>query len=95
MSRTLALLLLLHANGTRSWQPAGAPARRLLASRASSAATEPHSGVDHYGVLGVRSSAKPTEIRRAYKALAAKYHPDLRQTTDPEADASPSSVKCV
>lgn len=31
---------------------------------------------DHYGTLGVRSSATPAEIKKAFRALALKYHPD-------------------
>ena len=32
---------------------------------------------DYYGVLGVGRSAKPEEIRKAYRHLARKYHPDV------------------
>jgi len=32
---------------------------------------------DYYGALGVRRDAKQEEIRRAYRRLARKYHPDL------------------
>jgi molecular chaperone DnaJ len=32
---------------------------------------------DYYGVLGVARSAKPEEIRKAYRHLARKYHPDV------------------
>ncbi len=31
---------------------------------------------DHYKTLGVSHSATPTEIRKAYRTLAVKYHPD-------------------
>jgi DnaJ-class molecular chaperone len=31
---------------------------------------------DHYGALGLRSSATLAEIKQAYRQLAARYHPD-------------------
>jgi molecular chaperone DnaJ len=32
---------------------------------------------DYYGLLGVDRSAKPGDIRKAYRHLARKYHPDV------------------
>jgi molecular chaperone DnaJ len=32
---------------------------------------------DYYGALGVKKTASPEDIRKAFKKLARKYHPDL------------------
>ena len=37
---------------------------------------------DHYGVLGVEPNSDTEVIHRAYSALAARFHPDNRQTAD-------------
>jgi curved DNA-binding protein len=36
---------------------------------------------DYYAVLGVARDAKPEAIRRAYRALARKQHPDVDKTS--------------
>ncbi len=44
----------------------------------------PLSYTDYYGVLGVPRDADQDTIRRAYRTLARKYHPDLNSDSDAE-----------
>lgn len=45
---------------------------------------EPPKKDDPYSILGVGHSARPEEIKSAYRKLAAKYHPDKAAAATPE-----------
>ena len=40
---------------------------------------------DYYEIMGLKRDATQDEIKRAYRKLARKYHPDVSKETDAEA----------
>src|ERR1019366_6294329 len=39
--------------------------------------TTPNKDKDYYGILGVKKTASAEDIRKAFRKLARKYHPDV------------------
>ena len=40
---------------------------------------------DYYDIMGIRKDAAQDEVKRAYRKLARKYHPDVSKEKDAEA----------
>jgi len=40
---------------------------------------------DYYEILGVSKDATQSDIKRSYRKLARKYHPDVSKESDAEA----------
>ena len=38
--------------------------------------------MDPYKVLGIEKDAEPAEVKRAFRMLAMRYHPDVTTETD-------------
>ncbi|ESW33937.1 hypothetical protein PHAVU_001G110800 [Phaseolus vulgaris] len=70
-----------HSAAPSCW--ANPPRRRSPLVVASSSPAAVNGGHNHYAVLGVARTATAVEIKRAYRLLARKYHPDVSR--DPHA----------
>ena len=58
----------------------------FLLAQLSSYNEKPLSSYDPYAVLGLTSSATPAELKRAYRALSLKWHPDKNVENAEEAN---------
>lgn len=55
-----------------------------------------HSMINHFRVLGVKSNASDDEIKKAYRRLANKYHPDkLHGLSEDERDQAANQLQRV
>lgn len=52
--------------------------------------------INHFRILGVKTNASDDDIKKAYKRLANKYHPDkLIGLSDDEKDAAAAALQRV
>ncbi|XP_053154949.1 dnaJ homolog subfamily B member 5 isoform X4 [Hemicordylus capensis] len=58
--------------------------RRRLRNKESAAGAVSTMGKDYYKALGIQSGANEDEVKKAYRKMALKYHPDKNK--DPNAE---------
>jgi DnaJ-class molecular chaperone len=51
--------------------------------------------LSHYTVLGLTPLASQTEVKRAFKRLALKYHPDVHKGQDKDFKEIKSAYECL
>ncbi|MBW0297583.1 molecular chaperone DnaJ [Shewanella xiamenensis] len=52
--------------------------------------------INHFSVLGIKPSAKEDDIKKAYRRLSNKYHPDkLLGASDDEKEQASQQLECV
>lgn len=83
MKRTVLLVALL---SQLLWSPVvvGAARKRQQQQRKPGGASQFESD-DYYTVLGLKKTAKPKDIKKAYRKLALQYHPDKVPEAEKEA----------
>eukprot|EP00740_Mantoniella_antarctica_P017975 CAMPEP_0198695300 /NCGR_PEP_ID=MMETSP1468-20131203/285230_1 /TAXON_ID=1461545 /ORGANISM="Mantoniella sp, Strain CCMP1436" /LENGTH=107 /DNA_ID=CAMNT_0044450957 /DNA_START=19 /DNA_END=339 /DNA_ORIENTATION=+ len=57
----------------------------LFAALATAGVGLAHSEKSYYDILGLQKDASATEVKKAYRKLAVKFHPDKNPTNQEEA----------
>ncbi|MBR1798409.1 MAG: TerB family tellurite resistance protein [Bacteroidales bacterium] len=84
MLRHIATYLLINQSDFISIQARHTPNYEYAHSQHRNAQTHTHTQSDPYKVLGVARDASDDEVRKAYRRMAIKYHPDRVSTLSEE-----------